>query len=149
MEVPIDIVSAELITWGESVWWPQSCLWKYRRVTDGEIRVGTQYVIEINKRSAPEWNAEVTQLLPRRLVERTFTKGMFKGFEIINMEERANGTRIDYELHFQIRGPLNLILWPFVLRNQYLNTIKLILNSMKNHLVNEFQKKQQGGGEAK
>lgn len=145
IEVPIEVVSSEVILWGESSWWPQNSLWKYHRMTDGEIRVGTQYNIKINKASAQDWTAEVTQLLPQKLIERTFIKGMFKGFEIVTMEERANGTRIDYELHFKIQGPLNLILWPFVFRKQYVETITLILNSMKNYLVQEYKKKHESG----
>ena len=73
---------------------------------------------------------------------------MFKGFEIINLEERANGTRIDYELHFQIRGPLNLILWPLIFRKQYTDTIKLIFDALKDHLVKEYQKRQENGSGA-
>lgn len=136
LEAPIQAVSAELITWGEAAWWPKDCLWKYVRQTDGEIHVGTQYVIKINKPSAADWRAEVSQLLPNRLVERTFTKGLFKGFERIMLEERANGTRIDYELHFKIRGFLNIFLWPFVLRAQYLKTIQKILSALQDYLRN-------------
>ncbi|MCB9771276.1 MAG: hypothetical protein H6754_01805 [Candidatus Omnitrophica bacterium] len=140
LEAPIEAVSAELIAWGESTWWPQDSLWKYIRQTDGPVAVGTQYVIKINKKSAPDWAAEVTQLLPNRVIERTFTKGLFKGFERIMMEERANGTRVDYELHFQIRGPLNLILWPLVLRKQYVSTIKTTLDALRNFLIAEAKK---------
>ncbi len=139
LEVPIHAVSEQIITWGESGWWPKDCLWKYIRQTDGQIRVGTEYVIKINKPSAADWSAEVTQLLPNRLVERTFTKGLFKGFERIMLEERANGTRIDYELHFKIRGLFNIFLWPFV-RGQYIKTINKVLTSLKNHLVAQFVK---------
>ncbi len=134
-EAPIGLVSDELIRWGEAQWWPKDCLWKYIRQTDGEIRVGTQYLIKINKPSAADWTAEVSQLLPNRLVERTFKKGLFNGFERIMLEERANGTRIDYELHFKIRGFLNIFLWPFVLRGQYLKTIKTILAALQSHLA--------------
>ena len=81
----------------------------------------------------------MTQLLPNRLIERTFTKGLFKGFERIMLEERANGTRIDYELHFKIRGLLNIFLWPFV-RRQYIQTINKVLTSLKNYLVAESVK---------
>jgi len=143
IEVPIEAVASEVILWGESAWWPNNVLWKYQRTTDSEIRVGTQYTIKINKASAQNWTAEITKLIPNRLIERTFHKSMFKGYEVVTMEERANGTRIDYELHFKIQGPLNLILWPFVLRKQYVKTITLIMNSMKEYLVREYQKKQE------
>ncbi len=139
LEVPIQAVSDQLMIWGESSWWPKDCLWKYIRQTDGEIRVGTEYVIKINKPSAADWSVQVTQLLPNRLIERTFTKGLFKGFERIMLEERANGTRIDYELHFKIRGLLNIFLWPFV-RRQYIQTINKVLTSLKNYLVAESVK---------
>lgn len=134
LEAPIQAVSSEITTWGEANWWPKDCLWKYLRQTDGEIWVGTKYLIKINKPSAADWSAEVTQLLPNRLIERTFTKGLFNGFERIMLEERANGTRLDYELHFKIRGFLNFFLWPFVLRGQYLKTIRRILSALQDYL---------------
>ncbi len=149
IEAPIEVVSEELIRWGESTWWPKDCLWKYVRQTDGEIRVGTEYLIKINKPSAADWSAQVSQLLPNRLVERSFTKGLFKGFERIMLEERANGTRIDYELHFKIRGLLNIFLWPFVLRSQYTNTIKKILTALKDYLIVEAKKRQDDWKESK
>ncbi len=139
-EAPIQMVSSEVIAWGESSWWPSPCLWKYIRLTEGPIRVGTQYTIKINKPSAQDWSAEVSQLLPNRMVERVFTKGLFKGFERIMLEERANGTRMDYELHFQIRGILNLLLWPLVLRRQYLNTIKKITGALKSYITTQAEK---------
>ena len=112
-------------------------------------RCRAKYAIKVNKLLAQDWGAEVTKLFPQRLIERTFDKGMFKGFEVVTIEERANGTRIDYELHFQIQGPLNLILWPFIFRKQYVQTIKVILNSLKNYLMTEYQKKREnrGGGQ--
>ncbi|MCC6758155.1 MAG: hypothetical protein IT395_00830 [Candidatus Omnitrophica bacterium] len=142
LEAPVEIVSAEAVTWGESAWWPKDCLWKYLRQTDGDIRVGTQYVIKINKPSSHDWAAEVTQLLPTRLIERTFTRGMFKGFERVLLEEKSNGTRLDYELHFQIRGPINFLLWPFYLRGQYIKTIKSILSAFKDHTMAEVRRQQ-------
>lgn len=139
IEAPIEVVSREVAAWGEASWWPKDVLWNYVRKTDGEIRVGTKYVIKINKPSAPDWAAEVTQYQPRHLVERTFSKGMFKGREVVVMEERSNGTRIDYELYFTIRGPLNLILWPLVFRSQYMKTIKQILKSFKTNLEQQHR----------
>ena len=140
LEAPVEVVSAEVTTWGEASWWPKDCLWKYTRQTDGDIRVGTQYVIKINKPSAPDWKAEVTQLLPSRLIERTFTKGMFKGFERVILEEKSNGTRIDYELHFQLRGLVNILLWPFFLKKQYVATIKKVLEALKQYILAEAKR---------
>lgn len=138
IEAPIERVSREIVTWGESVWWPTQCLWNYRRTTDGEPAVGTLYTLKINKPSAPDWAVEVTRLEPQKMVERTFRKGMFKGREVVLMEERANGTRVDYELYFTIQGPLNLVLWPLVLRQQYLRTIKSILSSLKKYMQDKY-----------
>lgn len=146
IEAPVQVVSAEVVSWGEASWWPKDCLWKYIRQTDGEIAIGTKYVIKINKPSAPDWAAEVSQLLPSRLIERMFTKGMFRGFERIILEEKSNGTRIDYELHFQVRGLLNFILWPLVLRAQYVKTIKSIMDGLKTHLLAEIKRQQNNPG---
>jgi len=139
VEAPVEVVSREVVLWGEANWWPKDVLWNYVRKTEGEIREGTSYVIKINKPSAQDWAAEITKLQPQHLVERTFSKGMFKGREAVIIEERANGTRIDYELYFSIRGPLNLVLWPLVFRAQYMKTIKKILTSLKSRLEKEHR----------
>lgn len=134
IEAPVETVFREVSLWGESAWWPKGCLWQYRRATDGEIGTGTKYVIKINKPSAADWAAEVTKFVPNKLVERTFSKGMFKGHEVVTTDERANGTRVDYELYFTIQGPLNLLLWPLVFKGQYLRTIRMVLNALKSYL---------------
>lgn len=131
VEAPTFVVSEQMLNWGESSWWPKDSLWMFVRLTDQPIRVGTKYTIKINKPSARDWQAEVSQFVPGQMIERKFTRGMFRGYERIRIEERANGTRVDYDLHVWILGLFDIFLWPFVLRKQYTDTISKILNALK------------------
>lgn len=145
VEVPIEYVGPQVALWGEASWWPKNCLWKYIKETEGEVRVGTRYRIKIQKPSAADWVAEVTQLVPNCLIEYTFKAGMFRGYQVIKLEERANGTRVDFALHFRVSGLLNAFLWPFVYQKQYEETIMQVLNALKDNLPQQYQKDQEKG----
>lgn len=143
IEVPIDIVAPEVVLWGESEWWPKKCLMRFTRESQGEIGVGTRYRQKIRKPLGHSWKVEVTKFIPDRLVERTFQTGMFQGYEVTKIEERSNGTRIDYELHYKIRGLLNKLLWPLCYRKQHDKNIKMILSALKDHVTKKHQEQQE------
>lgn len=143
VEVPIAVVAEEIIRWGEASWWPKKCLMQYKRETEGPVKVGTRYRLRIRKPLTPTWIVEVTRFIPNELIERTFKNGMFAGYELIRVEERANGTRIDYELHFRIRGLLNKILWPMLYRKQHDGDLEMIMSSLKEHLNQRHQREQE------
>ncbi|MCR4336587.1 MAG: SRPBCC family protein [Candidatus Omnitrophica bacterium] len=139
VEVPVQVVAAEAMLWGESAWWPKNSLTHYIKEMPGDLKVGTRYKQIIHKPFAPSWTVEITKFIPNRLIERKFVNGMFKGYELLIIGERANGTRVDYELHYKIRGLFNMILWPYYLRKQYDMNAKLIMSALKERVIQKNQ----------
>ncbi|HOW36161.1 MAG TPA: SRPBCC family protein [Candidatus Omnitrophota bacterium] len=135
IEVPESIVAPEVILWGESSWWPKKCAMKFTRLTEGELRVGTQFEQKVLLPLGPHWKVEVTKLVPNREIERTFLDGMFKGKEWVVIDERLNGTRVDYYMDCQIQGIVNKILWPVLFKKLHDSNIKMILAALRDYAV--------------
>jgi len=145
IEAPILSVGPEAMLWGEASWWPKSCVLRFTRLTPGDIAVGTVYQQQIVKKFfALKWQVAVTRFEPNRLIERTFQSGMLKGFEVVMVGERSNGTRVDYELHYEIRGLVNKILWPLFYKKKYGANIELVLSALKAYALQLAQA--EGGG---
>ena len=140
VEVPIEYVGPQVASVGEAAWWPKNCLWNISRRPKAKSRSDALH--QDSKPSAADWVAEVTQFVPNRLIEYTFKAGMFRGYQVIKLEERANGTRVDFELHFRVSGLLNAFLWPFVYQKQYEETIMQVLNALKDNLPQQYQQEQ-------
>ncbi len=148
IEVPVEIVAPEALPWGESAWWPKRCLMRYKRIHGDGIAVGTRYRLQIRKPLTPSWLVEITRLEDDRLVERTFRSGMFQGREILQVEERANGTRIEYTLFYRIRGLFNRILWPLLYRKQHDADLEMIFKALKDHVERKYRQMQDRPREA-
>jgi len=123
IEAPVSIVGPQAVLWGEASWWPKDCLSIFTRLDEGQISEGTVYKQKIQKMFVPSWKVKITKLIPGNCIERTFLSGIFKGYELIKIGERANGTRIDYELHYRINGPIYRLVWPLV-RSSHDKSIK-------------------------
>lgn len=139
IEVPVGIVAPEVILWGEAKWWPKDCKMRFTRLTEGEVRIGTQYRQKITQRFGPSWISEVTHLDPRKGIERTFKGGLMRGAEVVFVGERANGTRVDYELHYQVRGLINKILWTFFYRKQHDSNITKVLTALSEYVQKKYR----------
>ena len=144
VEVPIDLAGPEAMLWGEGTWWPQKSLTRFEKISDGPVAVGARFKIKIAKLMTPSVLVEVTKCVPNNILEFTFKSGMFKGgHEVIKIEERANGTRIDYTLSYRIKGILNQILWPLLYNKQYEENSKLVMNALKEHVLKQYHEQQE------
>ncbi|MFA5088851.1 MAG: SRPBCC family protein [Candidatus Omnitrophota bacterium] len=148
VEVPVEIVSPEIIQWGEASWWPRHSRIKFVRKAQGELGVGTRYKESLGGLFGLHWDVEVTKLVPLRGIEWTILNGLLKGYEAVTMEWRYNGTRIDYELHYQIPGWFNKIFWNFFYRKSHQQGIKMIMDDLRRHLIQTYLEKQKQAGEA-
>ncbi|MCK5581782.1 MAG: hypothetical protein KAJ18_10985 [Candidatus Omnitrophica bacterium] len=144
VEVPVHIVAPQAMLWGESEWWPKANSMRFIRDGEpGEVQEGMQYCQVIAKPIPKKWKVEVSQVVSNRLVRRLFKNGMFKGgYEIVRIEERANGTRIDYEMHYSIKGLLNKVLWTLIYQRQYEKNVEMALSALKEYVIQEYQQQQ-------
>ena len=149
IEAPIDIVGPEAILWGEAEWWPTKCSMRFTKRTEGDVREGTEYEQKVVMPLGPKWIVKVTKIIPDRMVRRDFKAGILKGYEVVKVEERSNGARIDYELYYKVRGLVNKILWALIYRKKHDENIDLILNALKDHVIGVYkmQKEKELGGE--
>lgn len=139
IEVPIDIVGPESLLWGEASWWPKNSLIRFRRTSQQELGVGATYEINLNFPIPQKSVAEVTQYEPGRLVVRTFKEGFFKGSESVRAEERANGTRVEYEMRYMVSEPVKKIFWDLFLRKSYIAAINKVFLSLQAHCVKKIE----------
>jgi hypothetical protein len=144
IEVPFEYVAPFAIQWGQGEWWPEKCPLRFVKETQGETRVGSTFLLRKKNAKSGGWLVEVTNFSPNRLLEHTFRSGIFVGQETINIGERANGTRIDYELRFQVRGLINKLLWPIVFQKQHDQNVELILHSLKDFVLEKYHQSLEG-----
>lgn len=135
IEESADLIAAEIILWGEAFWWPKNSVMQFTRLTPGEIRVGTRYRQQVLLPFAPSWEVEVTKFDPQGEIERTFLSGMFKGKETVRLEERYNGTKVDYLMQYQIQGVVNKILWLMVFQKMHDQNLEMILKSLRDYIM--------------
>ena len=133
IEAPVNMVSPQIILWGEASWWPKDCQMRFKKRTPGEIRIGTEYEQRVRAPFAGSFSCRVTQLDPSREIERTFLTGMFKGRENVMLEERYNGTKVSYTLFYELRGILNVMLWPVLFQQMHDKNINKILAALKKY----------------
>ena len=144
VEVPSELVVGELMAWDKSSWWPKKCAIKHVRKASA-IELGITYQGKISGLLGPSWEAEVTKFVSGRRIEYTFRRGALKGYESISIDWRYNGTRIDYELHYEINGIHNQILWIFLYEKTFSANMKMILEAFKKHVVQLYQQQQEKG----
>lgn len=144
LEIPLEVAAPIVLQWGEAPWWPRKgCSIKYIRKTPGEVQVGTRFRQKISKVLAPSWDVEVSQFVAERQLQFKFLNGPLKGYEDIKLEWRYNGTRIDYELHYQTRGLLNKILWSIFCQKNYDNSLKVVFAALKDYLTKLYKEHQE------
>ncbi len=140
VEAPLEFVAPEAMKWGEASWWPKKCLTTFQRTSDaGEVVQGTRFHQRVNLPLARGWDVEITQIDPHKIIERTFLNGMFSGCEQVKLEWRYNGTRVDYDLCYSLRGFWARLFWPLFLKKLHDANIKMILAALKDFSENQFK----------
>ena len=132
IEEPFDKVAPELMKWEESSWWPKNAGIAVVRSPSGPIQVGTIFQYKLGARG---WTSEVVRFSPNRLLASTFKSGLLQGAEAISIEERANGTRVEYEIRYQIKNLVDKIIWMFVGERVYSKAMKKILAAFRNYMI--------------
>ena len=143
VEAPSKIVGPEIISWGEATWWPKRCSMRFLKQTPGEIKVGTRYQQKVLMLFGPRWNVEVTKFVADKEIERTFLDGILIGAEQVTIEERLNGTRVDYVMNYSIRGFAKKMLWRFFFERMHDRNIEMILAALNNFCIEKYNKETQ------
>jgi hypothetical protein len=133
IEESLDKVAAELMKWDEALWWPKNPGIQIKRQAPGAIQVGSTFSYKLPM--VPAWTAEVTTFVPQRILVNTFKSKFLRGGETVRIEERANGTKVEYEISYQINGLLNTILWILLGEKPYGNAMKKILAGFKAYVI--------------
>lgn len=141
MEIPFEFAAPYVLLWGEGGWWPKECGFRLVKETPGETRLGTRFRIQSQDKRENNALAEVTNYTPNRFMELTFQRGASQGKEIISVGERANGTRVDYEMHYIASNVLDRMFWDLRHQKKHARTVDIILNALKNHVVSKYQEK--------
>ncbi len=102
----------------------------FRRLSSGEVALGTLYMQKVLLPLAPRWRVEVSEVT-NRSISRRFLDGMFKGCEQVSFQRAAGGWRVEYVMHYEVRGFLNRFLWFLVFRRLHDRNIKEILGNLK------------------
>lgn len=142
-----DKVAAELMKWDEALWWPKNPGIRIKRQTPGAIQVGTIFTYKLPL--VPAWTAEVATFSFNRTMVSAFQSPFLKGEEIIRIEERANGTKVEYEIRYRIAGLLNKFLWAFFGDKAYRDSIKKILNGFRDFMIERVRQDQEKKFEGK
>jgi hypothetical protein len=134
VKAPAKSIYTELLSWGESDWWPADVPMLYTRLTEGEPGVGTRYRQKVQKPMGPEWETEIISATEGREVSRKFLKGMFTGVERVYIIPVPGANEVHYMMDFEIVGPVNRLLWESVYRGKHDEGIKKVLRALKHHL---------------
>lgn len=138
IEAPLDFVAPEVMPWGEAPWWPKHCAIRFTRKTPGNLAVGTQYYVSLSKGLGLGALVEVTEYIPNREMTLTYQKGFFSGCEIIRLEERYNGTRVEFEHYLVVRDIINRLRWPIFYKKEFEHNVGLIMNALKEYVSAKY-----------
>lgn len=144
LEVPFEAVSKEAMLWEQGVWWPKRGGLQFKRLEDG-LQEGTRFKVSVRGLLPKSFEVEVARFVPGREIHFLFKKGMLNGVQVLRLEDRSNGTRVDYELSYEIKGPINKMLWGLLYQKTWDTSTALILESLKNYLLKQAKAEQEKG----
>ena len=125
----------ELLTWGESSWWPKKSLMQFKNLS-GKREKSSVYLQKVRLPFGPSWHTRNEIIDPENLrIKRVFLDGMFDGFEELSVEKlQDNAFKAVYKFSYRIKGLINKIMWSLLFKRLHTKNIVLILGSLKRHL---------------
>ena len=128
-------VFQELLTWGESNWWPQGSLMRFINLT-GEINEDTVYLQKVSLPCGPCWHTRNELIDHKKLrIKRVFLDGMFQGYEELHIKPGEAGIiSIVYTFHYQIKGIVNRIVWDVLFKKLHKDNITSIFRALKKYM---------------
>lgn len=128
---PKEEIFKEIVSWGESRWWPVLSNMKFIKEGKNPPEEGTRYLMKVVP-FGPSWRAQVTKIEKDYSIRRDFLDGMFSGFETVSiLNGQGASFKIVYEMYYQVNGKVNQMLWPTILEKIHNLNIEAILGNLK------------------
>jgi uncharacterized membrane protein len=135
IEAPQEKIYGEMLSWGESDWWPKESPMRYTRLSEGSgADTGTRFRQKVHVPFGPEWDVEVISATPHREVSWQFLGGMFTGVYRVYIIPAEDACELHFMMDYEITGFVNRLAWRFFSLGQHDKNIKLILNSLKDYV---------------
>ena len=134
IRAPQEKIFREMLSWGESEWWPKESPMRYTRLMGGSGTVpGTRFRQKVHVPFGPGWEVEVISATPHREVSWQFIEGMFTGVYRVYIIPGEDVCELHFLMDYEIAGPINRMVWRFFSLGQHDRNIMLILNSLKDY----------------
>ncbi|MGA2193345.1 MAG: hypothetical protein ABSG42_08245 [Nitrospirota bacterium] len=127
-------VFRQLVLWGESEWWPGESPMSYKRITEGDIGVGTRYRQKVRSVISLEWDVEIISLTEGREVSAKFLNGMFEGVYRLYVIPEENHAEAHFMMDYRVKGAMNRLMWRFFFMKRHDRNIEKILLAMKGYI---------------
>ncbi len=125
-------IYSEMLSWGESEWWPKESPMRYTRLSGGRGAVpGARYRQKVHVPFGPEWQVEVVSAVPGREVSWKFLDGMFIGVYRVYIIPVEDACELHFMMDYKVAGLFNRMAWRLYSLGQHDRNIMLILNSLK------------------
>lgn len=132
VEAPFQKVAEDVLQWGVSEWWPKDLCVQYKGVEGESLKSGTACKLIIkSKLIKTVLKGEVIRLRENKALHIEWRSGLIKGHEFIMVEERSNGTRIDYRSRYVGSNFLTQLIWVIFFRKQYNEGIRQALDILR------------------
>ncbi len=141
IEVDKEKVVGEIFKWGNAQWWPTASEVHYTRDGEGVAQRGQKIALDILKPWALKFEGEVVDCDQKTRLEVDFPKGFMRARELLTLEERSNGVRIDYlmQLASQSQSLSQKWIWKLFFQKRFERNLKEIFKALK-HFVEAREK---------
>jgi uncharacterized membrane protein len=135
IRAPQEKIYIEMLSWGESEWWPKESPMRYTRLSEGIGAVpGARFRQKVHVPFGPVWEVEVISATPYREVSWRFLEGMFTGVYRVYVIPDEDACELHFMMDYEVAGFINRLAWRFFSLGQHDKNIMLILNSLKDYV---------------
>jgi hypothetical protein len=129
-----EFVFAEMVKWQDADWWPDIPM-KFVRLPQKD-QEGALYLQRAEVPFGPQWHTRVSCVDRQKwYVRREFMDGMFKGGrEELSLRQNNSSLEVAYQFCYQIRSPLQRILWNVLFQHLHRRNINTILHALKAYI---------------
>lgn len=124
-------VASEVLQWGNAEWWPTTAEIHYTRDGQGVAQQGQKIMLDILRPWALKFEGEVIFCDQKTRLEVDFQKGFLRARELLTLEERSNGVRIDYLMQLAAQSLSQKWIWKIFFQRRFESSLREILRALK------------------